>query len=200
MNTLKRTLIGVGGIRLISHPGVIYPREMLRSRPGMKRKTGVAYAKAPAWGITTREAARLLMCSPTAARQRLHRRKILYHLVKRTDGPPAIYWKFSQVEKLANELHPFLKKPPCKLLDSIEAARLLGLARSALYRYTKKGTLNVFNVRVMTPKRPRNRCFYRRREILQLGADLRKKLEKRLASIPLSSSENSKKRSHHSTD
>ncbi len=194
MNTLKRTLIGVGGIRLIAHPGVIYPQEILRSRPGMKRKTGVAYANAPAWGITTREAARLLKCSPTAARQRLHRRKILYHLVKRSDGPPAIYWKAGQVEKLANELHPLLRRPPCKMLASDEAAKLLGMARSALYRYARKGTLHVFNVRVMTPKGPRNRCFYKRNEILRLSTILREKWVKRLNRIPLSESEQNGKR------
>lgn len=185
MNTIKRTLIGVGGIRLIAHPGVIYPQEMLRSRPGMKRKTGVAYANVPAWGITTREAARMLRCSPTAARQRLHRRKVHYHLVKRTDGPPAIYWKLSQVEKLTNELHPLLNKPPRKLLDSVEAAKLLGMARSALYRYARKGILHVCNVRVMTPKGPRDRCFYKRNEILSLSAVLREKWEKRLNCYPL---------------
>lgn len=181
---LKRTLIGVGGVHLIEHPGVVYPKEVLRTRPGMERKTGSPYRKTPAWGISTREAAVILMCSPTAARQRLHRHKVLFHRVKRPNGPPALFWKLSQVEKLAGKSHPLVARRPSKLLDASQAAAMLGMARSALYRYAKKGTLTVTTLRVMTPKGARLRCFYRKNEILALARGMRLRLQRVLDGLP----------------
>lgn len=173
---IKRTLIGVGGVHLIEHPGVVYPKEVLRTRPGMERKTGTPYDKIPRWGVSTREAARILMCSPTAARQRLHRCKVLFHRVKRNDGPPALFWKLTQVEKLAGKTYPLVARRPPKMLDAAEAAEILGMARSALYRYAKRGTLHVTTLRVASPKGARLRCYYRRNEIEALARKVRVKL------------------------
>lgn len=181
---LKRTLIGVGGVHLIKHPGIVYPKEVLRTLPGMEQKTGNPYRKTPAWGISTREAAVILMCSLTAARQRLHRHKVLFHRVKRPNGPPALFWKLSQVEKLAAQSHPLVAHRPSKLLDASEAAAMLGMARSALYRYAKKGMLTVTTVRVMTPKGARLRCFYRKNEILALARSMRVRLKRLLDRLP----------------
>lgn len=167
-NHIPRTLIGKGGIKLINLPGVIYPESILNISPGSDKRTGKAYAKAPSWGITTREAMRLLHCSAPAVRRKLGANKVKFHRVRRPDGPPEIYWNRKQVENIASNSAPIVKTPPVKLLNTEDAIALLGLARSALYRYTRKGKLHVTVARIMTPRGLRNRCFYRRSEILAL--------------------------------
>ena len=167
-NYIPRTLIGKGGVKLIDLPGVIYPESILATAPGIDKRTGKAYAKAPSWGITTREAMRLLHCSAPAVRRKLSARKVKFHKVRRPDGPPEIYWNRKQVEDIAKKSAPIVKTHPAKLLNTEEALALLGLARSALYRYTHSGRLQVTIVRIMTHRGLRNRCFYRRSEILAL--------------------------------
>ncbi len=174
-NYIPRTLIGKGGIKLINLPGVIYPDSVLNTSPGTDKRTGKAYAKAPSWGITTREAMRLLHCSAPAVRRKLNARKVKFHRVRRPDGPPEIYWNRKQVEEIAKNSAPIVKTQPAKLLNTEDALALLGLARSALYRYTRKGRLAATVVRIMTPRGLRNRCFYRRSQILALVKHLQSK-------------------------
>lgn len=148
-------------------PGVHYPPEKPR-----------IYAQAPGY-ISTREAAALLGCNISSARSYLHRRGIPCRRVFRKDGPPALYWKRGRVLQQIPR-HAIIETPPPGQIASAEAAERLGLSRSALYRYARKGLLHVTAVRIATPRGPKARCYYRPAELDALrklvSHDLRQRL------------------------
>ncbi len=172
-NFIPRTLRGVGGVRLIDLPGVVYPPEMLRVREGRDRSNGQPYTEKPAWGISTREAAAMLRCSESAARISLHKKRVRCHMVREPGGSMGLFWDRRQVEKLAGARLPIIESVPGKFVDSSTAAEMLHVGRSSLYRYSKKKWLHPHRLRVLTPSGLRIHVYYRRDEVIKLMFHLR---------------------------
>lgn len=175
-NLIKRKLTGVGGTRFFDIPGVVYPDEVLKVKPGHCPKDGLPYPTAPKWGITTEQAAKLLDCSPSAARIMLRRKKVSFQLVRCTTSPPVIYWKKSRVERIAAEKLPLVSEESiAHLLTTEEAAELLHVGRSTIQRAIRDGVLTPVHVRIQSPQGPRKRSFLRRGELKKWSLHLRAK-------------------------
>lgn len=172
-NIIPRTLVGVGGIRLFNHPGVTYPKEMLRPARGMNRGSGKPYDKAPSWGIDTATAAGMLHSSRSSARAVLHRHKVGYRLVAVAGGPPRLYWRRSQVQTIAARRGPLVKQCPARMVDSATARTMLGVGRSTLYRYVHRRLLHEKQVRLVTARGTRVKAYYLRSEVAKLAARMR---------------------------
>lgn len=173
-NLVKRKLTGVGGKHYFDIPGVIYPDEVLKVKPGHNPKDGQPYSSPPVWGITTEEAAKILVCSSSAARIMLRRKKVLYHLVRCPSSPPVTYWKRDRVEKIAQAKLPLVDASKiAKLLSTQQAAEYLSVGRSTVQRAMKAGVLTPVHVRINSPQGPRKRSFLRRDEVKKWGMHLR---------------------------
>ncbi len=181
-NFIPRTLKGVGGVRLIDFPGVVYPPEMLRSGESRKPNPGQTYTERPVWGISSREAAALLRCSESAARIFLHKKHVRCCMVREPGGICGLYWDRKVVQKIARTRLPVHDSVPDKLIDSRTAADLLEVGRSSLYRYSKRKWLHPVRLRLQTPSGPRLHVYYRRDEVIKLKLHLRA-LHMRLAEM-----------------
>ena len=171
-NFLPRTLRGVGGVRLYNIPGVVYPKEMLEAPKERRQKSGKPYTTVPAWGITTRAAAQMLDCTLAAARLTMQRHKVTYRLVEEPRNVPRLYWNRAQVEKIVESRLPLVKKIPAKMMSSEEAVRLLGVCRSSLYRYARKGRIREYQVRLMTDAGTRKVSLFLKADVRRLAANL----------------------------
>ncbi len=149
-------------------PGVVYPAEK-----------AVFKARAPKGWITTKEAAETLGCSQSAARQRLARHGVRHvHVLSRGGGRPAFYRK-AAVEKLASQLPP-QSAVPDEMLAMGDAAHVLGMARSAVYRYARKGVIRVLKLRVLGNGGWRERCYFYKAEIEALRLGIARQLSVRV--------------------
>ena len=167
---IPRTLKGVGGIRLFDIPGVVYPKEMLITKVGLNHKNGRPYKEAPvSWGIPTSEAAAILHCTPSAARTWLHRRKVPFRIVGEEGQSLRLFWRKERVQALAEERLPVLEQRSVEMIDSVEAQRILGVGRSTLYRYERRGQLSVTKVRKPSPRGLRTCSYYHRTEVERLA-------------------------------
>ncbi len=168
-NFIPRTLQGVGGKRYFNIPGVIYPKEVIQTRPGLSPENGKPYDVIPPWGITTDQAADILGCSHSAARIMMRRKRITFRLVAQDGRPPRIYWKKDRVEKIANEKEPLVQKDEIAgLLTTMEAAKALNVGRSTIQRAIKSGKLKPVFLRCQSGQGPRRRCYLRVSDINKL--------------------------------
>lgn len=171
-NFIPRTLRGVGGVRLYDIPGVVYPKEMLQAAKGREQSSGKPYTKVPAWGITTREAAQMLSCTPAAARMAMQRHKVRYRMVMEPGNVPRLYWNRSDIERMAGKRLPIVTRLPAKMLTAGQACALLHICRSSLLRYARKGRIREYRVRLMTKEGTRKMCFYLKADVKKLAARL----------------------------
>lgn len=171
-NFIPRTLRGVGGVRLYDIPGVIYPKEVLQAARGTEQTSGKPYTTVPAWGITTREAARLLSCTPAAARMAMQRRKVRYRLVMEPGNVPRLYWNRKQIERMAEARLPIVTRLPAKMVTAEQALAILHVCRSSLHRYARKERIREYRVRLMTPGGTRKVCYYLKADVKKLAARL----------------------------
>lgn len=171
-NYIPRTLRGVGGVRLFNIPGVIYPKEILTTKPGFNRKDGRPYRYVPGWGLTSREAAAILGSTPSASRTWLHRRKVPFRIVGEEGQSLRMYWRKDRVLALARERRPIAQKCPESLISTEEACSILSVGRSTLMRYEQKGRLRVRRMRAPSNKGLRLHSFYERTEVEQLAKHL----------------------------
>lgn len=146
-------------------PGVLYPKE-------------VFLLEVPKGFVTCVEAAGLLACSPSAARQLLARRGVKRLLVAGSGRGCAVYCR-AAVCRVARGL-PQLGPAPAGLVSASCAVSLLGLARSALDRLEKRGLLHVVRRRVRGRAGVRVRCFYDAAELAALRRDVVFRLRERL--------------------
>ncbi|MFI3243672.1 MAG: helix-turn-helix domain-containing protein [Akkermansia sp.] len=173
-NLIKRKLTGIGGNRYFDIPGVVYPDEVLKVKPGHCPKDGLPYTTPPKWGITTEEAAKILHCSASAARIMLRRKKVCFQLVRCATSPPVIYWKKSKVESIAAAKLPLVDEASiANLLTTEEAAKLLRVGRSTIQRAIHDKSLSPIHVRIPSPQGPRKRTFLRRDELKKWCMHLR---------------------------
>ncbi len=173
-NFIPRTLRGVGGKRFFNIPGVIYPQEVLKVKAGTDRKSGLPYNVIPnEWGVSTREAAQMLSCTPSAARNSLHKKRVTFRLVSRPGLAPSIYWKRDQVEGIIKNRLPLLPQTPQRFVTVEEALNILHVRRSSLYRYVRNGKLKEVKVRRMSSKGPRVISLYNRAQVRKLSARIR---------------------------
>ncbi len=180
-NKLPRTLRGVGGIKLIDMPGVIYPPEVLTGKGGWGRRRGHVFREAPEWGITSAGAAQILGCTASAARCTLSRHRVKCRKVLDADNIMRLYWHREQVEDLAKRRAPVVEAQPKKLISVQEALKILGVSRSSLHRYCSKGMLTEVKVRYSSSARGlRLKSYYIKSETIKLQRHLqamRKKQE-----------------------
>ena len=173
-NFLPRTLKGLGGKRFYNLPGVTYPEEVLKAPKGCCPITGLPYAEPPKGTVSTREAARLLGSSLSAARNLLSNHKIPYRLVALAGQPPSTYWSRHRVQKLADAKFPMLTEKQLKTHCSIaEAALLLQLGRTSIQRHVSSGRLRSITGRCMTKLGPRKVCYVYRPDIKKMAAHRR---------------------------
>ena len=170
---IPRTLVGLGGVRLYDMPGVVYPAEVLRARKGYMRGSGAAYREVPAWGMSTRQAARVLGCGETAARSYLHRHKVPYRVVAERGKPYCNYWRRSSVLALVRQRGAIVKRKPARMVDAAQAMAELGVGRSTLQRYVLRGMLRQVKLRVLTGRGLKSRAYYMRAQVRGLAAHLR---------------------------
>ena len=169
-HSLPRTLLGVGGARLIDMPGVRYPESMLHGRRGSDESSGKAYALPPAWGMSSRQAAEALGVSVRTARALLNRHKARYRLVLQRGRPACLYWERGVVKRLLASRMPLVRKIPAKLCSAAEACCILMVARSTLFRYVKQGALQEYKIRYATDSGVRLLSYYLRADVRLLAA------------------------------
>lgn len=177
-NFIPRTLRGVGGVRLFDIPGVIYPKDILVTKAGLNRKNGLPYTEPPPWGITSREAASILGCTPSSARTWLHRRKVPYRIVSEKGQTIRLFWRKERVVALAEQRLPVVKKCPTSLITSREALCILHVGRSSLHRYQERGQLRVVKVRYPSAKGLRKCSYFNRSDVERLAKYLEAMREK----------------------
>ena len=157
---LKNLLISPTGVSLINHPGIVFPKEILRSRKGFSKETGKAYKNKPIGGISTRDAALSLGCSLSGARQYLKRKNVRFILVKEEGGCMACYWDEREVKTLSGGKIPLSNCAPTGYYSTEETLNLLKIIRSTLYRLSKRRILCEKKVRMRTKRGTRIRSFY----------------------------------------
>lgn len=167
---LPRTLRGVGGIRLIDMPGVIYPESMIRGQKGTDTASGKPHATPPPWGISSRQAAAQLGVSVRSARAILNKHKARYHLVAQRGSPACMYWDKRVVARLVAKRMPLVRKIPEKLCPASEACVILVVARSTLARYVQMKLIKEYKLRHVTPTGVRVVSYYLRAEVRKLAA------------------------------
>lgn len=160
-------------MRLYDLPGVVYPESVLRARAGYRRGSGEAYRAAPEWGISTRQAARVLGCSEAAARNYLHRHRVPFRAVVEPGRPCINYWRRSCVLALVKQRGEIVKRCPARMMDAARAMRELGVGRSTLQRYVRGGMLRQVKLRVLTPRGLKSRAFFMRAQVRMLAAHMR---------------------------
>lgn len=165
VNTIPRTLVGAGGVRLYNFPGVIYPDSVLTEQDRRSRGVAVIMQQVPKWGISTREAADVLGCLPSSARSLLHREHVRHCRVAASTCPPVAYWDRRQVHSLAVLRQPVFIYPPLAFVVADEVRRTLGISRNTMIRYVKHGQLHQVRLRVHTSQGARIVTYYLREEV-----------------------------------
>lgn len=168
---LPRTLVGMGGIRLISIPGVKYPDRLFQAEEGMNPRTGQPYDRPLYNTISTAEAAKMLGRSNSSAHAFLRKNDIPFYYVRmKEDGKKLMYWDRETVKRVIKRLPPVQKKLPQTMVNARDALLLLGVVRSTLYRYVASGKLSEIRRRVMTGRGYRHQCLYLKSEVMKLKA------------------------------
>lgn len=168
---LPRTLVGMGGIRLISIPGVKYPDRLFQAEDGMNPRTGQPYDRPLYNTISTAEAAKILGRSNSSAHAFLRNKDVPFYYVRMNgDGRRLMYWDRETVKRMIKRLPPVQKKLPQTMVNARDALLLLGVARSTLYRYVVSGKLSEIRRRVMTTRGYRHQCLYLKSEVMKLKA------------------------------
>lgn len=147
-NIVRRSLIGVGGVRLFDVPGLVYPPEMLVEQPPSQHDM---LTEIPPWAISIGHAAAILHCCPSSARILLNKADVEKCKVKLPRMNPAYYWRKSQVEAVAAARPQELSAVPESYMSATDTARYLNVARSTLNRYLQHGVLASLLVRFRTP-------------------------------------------------
>lgn len=168
---LPRTLVGMGGIRLINVPGVKYPDKLFRAEEGMNPRTGQPYDRPLYNTISTAEAAKILGRSNSSAHAFLRKKDIPFFYVRmKGDGKKLMYWDKETVKRMIKRLPPVQKKLPQTMVNARDTLLLLGIVRSTLYRYVASGKLSEIRRRVMTTRGYRHQCLYLKSEVMKLKA------------------------------
>lgn len=168
---LPRTLVGMGGIRLINVPGVRYPDRLFHAEAGMNPSTGQPYDRPLYNTVSTAEAAKILGRGNSSSHALLRKKDIpFYYVRQKGDGKKLMYWDREAVKSLIKGLPPVQKKLPPTMIKARDAILLLGVVRSTLYRYVASGKLTEIRRRVMTAKGYRHQCLYLKSEVMKLKA------------------------------
>lgn len=85
-NIIPRRLIGAHRVRLFDIQGITYPESVLKEVP----PEPIAPA-APEWGISTNEAAAILGCKPSSARDVMDKLDVRKVKARRHSFPPTWY-------------------------------------------------------------------------------------------------------------
>lgn len=165
---LPLTLKGVGGRRYINLPGLIYPDKVLHVREGMDSRDGKPYREIPEWGISTKEVSKMLGYTYAATRAYLRRFEVEFRIVAMPGGHRRMYWRRSQVDHLMEMRLNTLSYIPKKFMPAEEARQVLGVSRSSLYRYTKRGFLRAFHIRYRDRRGIREKICYLRSQVRKL--------------------------------
>lgn len=181
--TIPRTLKGVGGLKLFDIPGVMYPAHMLPV--DTQRRLGVVplLSKPPSWSISARQAAEILGCLPSSARDLLHRERVRFCRVFDGTCPPRTYWDRNRVMSLARRRRPIINKKSPRLISANEAVCILSVSRNTLSRYVRAGLLQQFRLRVRGSGGARIGCFYLRSEVEKLNRHRRAILRPQLSGL-----------------
>lgn len=167
---IPRTLIGVGGIRLINLPGVRYPEAVLKSTPGMDKRTGKPYRRPPNGAITTRRAAQLMQRSLSSTYNYLKKKHVKSYNVLMSDKKVRIYWDYAEIMQLEQQLPKTELHVPKELVQAKDALMILGIVRSTLYRYVISGKIREIKRRIMTTRGYRHQSLFLKSEIMKLKA------------------------------
>ncbi len=165
---LPRTIMGVGGIRLINLPGVIHSESFLKSGKGLNKLTGKPYKIAPENSITTREVAKLLKRTLSSTYNLLKKKKITCYYVESGSGKIHTYWNRHEIRKLEKALPRIAVHVSKEFVSAREALNMLNVVRSTLYRYVIRGKLREIRRRIMTTRGYRHQSLFLRSEVMQL--------------------------------
>ncbi|MBR5875926.1 MAG: hypothetical protein IKZ10_03720 [Akkermansia sp.] len=162
-NIIPRRLIGAHGVKLYDIQGLKYPVELLQEEP----EEDVADAP-PAWGISTAEAAEILGCRPSSARDVMDKLEVRKQKVRREGLPPTWYWDKRQVETVAAARRDELRNIPARYMSAHEVSIYLGISRSTLFRYVRAGLLIAYSVRHRSEHGLRIKQFFLRDDVRRL--------------------------------
>lgn len=171
-NSLMRTRLGVGGVKLFNIPGVIYPKSMLKAAPGMNPSTGRPYVRPPARSISTVQAAGLFGILPSSVRLLLHRHKVRFFEVCTWSGQRSKYWSLPKVMRLLEKMPKQPPRQPRGTLTLAQAMEQLPCSRSTLQRHTAKGRVRVLARRQPTPRGFRMVYYYNAADVKKLAVYL----------------------------
>ncbi len=180
---MDKSLIGIGGVRLLRVPGVQHDRKVVLPTPGMNQDTGEPYDEVPVDSISTREASQLLKCTQSAARQVLVRRGVERYIVRRAQGGLESYWEREAVERLAELKLPIQQQIPQKMMTAEAASRKLKISRSSLYRYVQMGQLQQIKRRMPGRLGMRITALYLSSEVAELYARLNALKKKKMGGL-----------------
>lgn len=159
-NTLLKTRIGLGGVRLLDHPGITYPESILKAAPGMHPQTGKPYSKPPAHTISSAQAAALLGTCVSSARMRLHHHKVRFYYVRQGYSPVTAYWSRRKVQELVDKAAREAHDAPRGMVGWRQALEMLPCSRASLQRHAMLGRVRVRRLRMQTASGKQTVCFY----------------------------------------
>ena len=152
-------------------PGVIYPKEVIQTRPRLSPENGEPYDAIPSWGITAAQAAIIIGCSVSSARAAMKKKCVTSRLVAQEGRRSRFYWEKEQVEMIASERSRVsVSEVSDGLLGVIETAKALNVSRSSIHRAIKLGKLKPIFLRVQSSKGPRRCCYFTISDINNLAS------------------------------
>ncbi len=168
----KKTFVGADGRRYIRNPKLVFPEHIKNRRtrdfPKLNDKLLEVYMR-------TYDAARMMGCSASAARQYLHRHKVNYCVCIAKGVGKCNLWLRTDVARVLKRREPGCKRKPPAYMEMKDAQSFLGVARSYIYKLTRKGLVRQYKCRMKTPKGERVRCLYHRADLEHVQHHLRRK-------------------------
>ena len=138
--------LGSKRIHLHNVPGVVYPREFISEQVPRLGHSWDVFRIAPDWAIPSGEAAALLGCKVSAAREFMHRKDVLFCRVQlRGQGKgTCVYWDKKQVQRLARARKFRGSGKIENYIPVEEVMERLGVSRTTVRRYVKCRLLRAY--------------------------------------------------------
>lgn len=171
------------GRLVIDMPGVNVENVKVQSDYGCDPKTRKPYKEAPKGWLSSREVKELLGVSLRAVRLLLCRHKVKRRMVEQQGRCACLYWEPKKVMRIVELRGELLSGVPAGWMTARDAVGVLGVSRSTLSRYEKRGLLVGMKTRLPTRTGLRVETVYERKAVRGLAKILAASLRARLLMI-----------------